>query len=141
VVVAAMADRRVHKPLEIDTGTLRGDLRAAVDDLIGLARSEGTVIMGVGGSMAQHPELAHAIQVQIVDVEQERFKRIVERARVRKETAANVAELAFEVAPAMVFGRVVQTGGPLDTAFVDALVDDVLLPLFTMRARMSKPKK
>ena len=140
VVVAAMADRRVHKPVEIDTGSLRGDLRGAVNDLIGLARSEGTVIMGIGTSMSQHPKLADAIQDQIVAVEQRRFQRIAERARARKEIRGKVAELAFEVAPAMVFGRVLHTGGALDDAFVDALVDDVLLPLFRSSGRRSTPK-
>jgi AcrR family transcriptional regulator len=141
VVVAAMAARRVHWPVEVDTGTLGGDLRAAVNDLIGLARSEGTVIQGIGTSMIQQPGLADAIQEHIVGVELLRFQRIAERARARKEIRGNVAEIAFEVAPAMVFGRVLHTGAALDDAFVDALVHDLLLPLFTASGRGSRPKR
>jgi AcrR family transcriptional regulator len=141
VVVAAMGDRRVHRPVEADTGSLRGDLRAAVNDLIGLARSEGTVILGIGTSMIQQPGLADAIQKHILGVEQLRFQRIAERARARKETRGKVAEIAFEVAPAVVFGRVLHTGAALDDAFVDALVDDVLLPLFKSSGRRNMTKK
>jgi hypothetical protein len=52
-----------------------------------------------------------------------------------------VAEIAFEVAPAVVFGRVLHTGAALDDAFVDALVDDVLLPLFKSSGRRNMTKK
>jgi AcrR family transcriptional regulator len=141
VVVAAMGDRRVHRPVEADTGSLRGDLSAAVNDLIGLARSEGAVILGIGTSMIQHPELANSIQDHILGVEQLRFQRIAERARVRKEIRGTVAEIVFEVAPAMVFGRVLHTGAPLDDAFIDALVDEVLLPLFKSSGRRSPTRK
>jgi hypothetical protein len=112
-----------------------------VNDLIGLAQSEGAVIMGVGATFPSNPELAHAVHDQILPVEQRRFEGIVERARARKETSGHVAELAYEVAPAMIFGRVLHTGAPLDDAFIDAIVDDILLPLFTMPARRSKQKK
>jgi len=135
VVLAAMGDRRVHSPIEADTGSLRGDLKAAVNDLIGLARAEGAVILGIGTSMSQQPGLADAIQKHVLDVELLRFQGIAERARARKEIRGDVAEIVCEVAPSMVFGRVLHTGAPLDDAFVDALIDDVLLPLFKSSGR------
>ncbi len=141
VVVAALAARRVHNPVDADTGSLRGDLCAAVKDLISLARSEGAVIMGVGATFPMQPELAHAVQNQILPIEQVRFERIIERARARQETAGDVAPLAFEVAPAMIFGRFLHTGAPLDDDFIDSLVDDILLPLLTMKGRRAPQKR
>ena len=122
VVVAAMGDRRVHRPVEADTGSLRGDLSAAVNDLIGLARSRGR---GDTGDRHIHDPTSRAggIPSRITSwvLNNSASNGIAERARVRKEIRGTVAEIAFEVAPAMVFGRVLHTGAPLDDAFVDAL--------------------
>ena len=39
-----------------------------------------------------------------------------------------------DVAPSLIYTRVLLAGEPVDAAFVDSLVDDVLLPILTPSA-------
>lgn len=131
LLVTAVRSRSLAVSDDVDTGSLRGDLLNLVHDLIRVTRSDGPLLSATGTAFSDHPALAEAVRHLLLPPERDRLRAIADRARMRGEMNSQISELAYEVAPAMVFGRFLLTGHPLDDAFAAALVDDVLTPLFS----------
>jgi hypothetical protein len=62
---------------------------------------------------------------------------LLDRAVARGELSAGaaVSPLFADVAGSLVFTRVTITGEPVDRAFAEALVDDVLLPILNIHPK------
>jgi AcrR family transcriptional regulator len=130
LVVAAVGRRSNLSRRPPDLGSLRADLQAVAHDLIRLTQTEGAILIAVASaSFFDNPELAAAVRHYLVPTEQALVAGIVTQAQQRGEITSAVPTLAFEIMASMIFGRFLLTGGALDDAFVEQLVDQVLLPV------------
>ena len=114
-----------------DTGSLRGDLRALVDDVRASLRGEDLhLAAGLTRLLRSSDELAGLFREHVVAVERERWRLVLDRAAARGELPgrAAVSPLVADIASALVFSRVMFSGDPIDDAFAEELVDRVLLP-------------
>ncbi len=114
-----------------DTGSLRGDLLAALDHSVeAFTDEDAALIVGLVSAMQHDTELAELIRRQMTEGKEEVFDVIVERAVRRGELrSAASATVANEVTSALFFNRVAMHGDAVDEAFVVHVVDDVVLPL------------
>ncbi|MET1075434.1 MAG: TetR/AcrR family transcriptional regulator [Umezawaea sp.] len=118
-----------------DTGTLRGDLIAAVE---GVARAvtgeDGPSLLGLLGAVRADPVLRALIRAQILDTTGRVAAVICERALARGEdVAAASAPGVLGLAVAQLFLSTLLDDTPPDTATQHRLVDEVVLPLLTPR--------
>lgn len=123
-----------HIP-EPDTGSLAGDLRefllAFATFLSGPA---GKAAQALVGEIPHEPELAEAFRKSFLRSQRDVLRAVLERAAHRGELADNAPKgMAVELAGAALTYRLMLTGDPLDGAFVDKLVDQVLVPLLDHR--------
>jgi AcrR family transcriptional regulator len=114
-----------------DTGSLRGDLLATLgamrETLVG---QDASLVLGLMMAMRRDAALADAVRAHLVDVKGEAFRIVLDRAVARGELAASTTHgMLAEIGSAMLFSRLFLTGGPVDDAFINSLVDEVLLPL------------
>ncbi|MFD0884200.1 TetR/AcrR family transcriptional regulator [Streptosporangium algeriense] len=133
LVKAALDARDTGSATEIpSTGTLRGDLLAALDALCSRADDRYlTMMTGLIHAMRTDAELAETLRSHVAGEDQGPFHTAVERAVVRGEAPAGTSpELARQVAEGQVVRRMI-LGGPLDREFLTDLVDDLLMPLLT----------
>src|SRR4051812_35695334 len=135
VVAAAIMARKAAQSGYPDTGDLRADLVAYVEQSIAQIERNVHLAAGLTCHLRDSPELAEAFREHAVGAERARIHAILSRAAERGELddAAAVTPLFVGVAPSLIHTRVLLTGEPLDASFVDALVDDVLLPILFPR--------
>ncbi|MEU8812954.1 TetR/AcrR family transcriptional regulator [Actinoplanes sp. NPDC048796] len=135
VADAVRVCKAVDKPLP-DTGTLRGDLTAWFCDMATMIGSDqGPILAGLFMALHTEPELAMQLR-QMQESKLPLAESICERAVARGELRPGYdARLIEEIVPAMVFMRRFALGEPLDQAFIDHLVDDIVLPLLTREPR------
>jgi AcrR family transcriptional regulator len=113
------------------TGSLRGDLVAALDQIACSSSDvDAAIIAGVMSAMRCDAELAELVRTQVLDAKKGEFNEIIERAVRRGELPqGGSAELVEEVISALLINRLVIRGLPLDEAFATHVVDDIVLPL------------
>nr|QXL90826.1 TetR family transcriptional regulator [Streptomyces sp.] len=130
LVVAAFASAVEGVATQRDTGSLRGDLLAALDGLLGEMDRLGDVIAGLVGELQRNAELADAMRAGYIDAQRQMVVDIFNRARERGELAAGAdVEMLWQLAPSVISFRVLLAGEPVDRAYVTRLVDEVVLPL------------
>lgn len=130
LVVAAFASAVEGVATQRDTGSLRGDLLAALDGLLGEMDRLGDVIAGLVGELRRNPELADAMRAGYIDAQRQMVVDIFNRARDRGDLAAGAdVEMLWQLAPSIISFRVLLAGEPVDRAYVKRLVDEVVLPL------------
>jgi AcrR family transcriptional regulator len=113
------------------TGSLRGDLLAAMDQICCSATEvDAAIISGVMSAMRSDPELAELVRAQVLDSKKGEFNGIIERAVRRGELPeGGSAALVEEVVSALLINRLVIRGQSIDEEFGTHVVDDVVLPL------------
>jgi AcrR family transcriptional regulator len=113
------------------TGSLREDLLAALEAMrSSLAGQDTALLLGLMTAMRHDQELAAVVREQVLDNKREVFGAAVARAVAQGELPAGAGHtLLAEISSAMLLSRQLVTGEPLDAAFAQELVDDVLLPL------------
>lgn len=131
LVVAALEQHATTSTVVPDTGSLRGDLVAVVDDLRAtLAAQDAAVVLGLLTAMRGEPRLAGIVRHRFVEVKRHAFDAVLGRAAASGELPGSTDRaLLAEVSSALLFSRLFVTGGPLDAGFVEHLVDAVLMPL------------
>ncbi len=140
VVAEAIRRRKSESEFHPDTGSLRGDLRAALRHMCDSVTLDEAVVAGVMSAMRSDPELAELMRTQVLH-NRGSLDTIVDRAIARGELqAGSSAALAYEVAPAVVMQRLLFRGEPMDEAFTDHLVDEIVMPLL-QRAPRSRPPR
>jgi AcrR family transcriptional regulator len=116
-----------------DTGTLRGDLVAWFAGIAeNIAGEEGHVFAGMFVALHTEPELAdqlRALRDSKVPLAEAVLARAVERGELRP--GAN-GSLIDEIVPPLLFMRRFALGEPIDQAYVEHLVDDIILPLLQL---------
>ncbi|MFF7635804.1 TetR/AcrR family transcriptional regulator [Kitasatospora sp. NPDC008050] len=115
-----------------DTGSLRGDLVAVLRMLRAkAAQLPPKAYHELAEAMREDQELAALIEAHLADDDLSPWREPLQRAVARGELPAGFdGDLVHDVAEAMIL-RQLQLGDALDDAFVDRLVDDVLLVLLT----------
>jgi AcrR family transcriptional regulator len=130
LVADAIRERHDERGPVLDTGSLRGDLLALIEAQTGKLLDQVHLACGLVTQLRTSPELAALMQEHVIAAERARYETILARARARGELLrGHVSPLFADIAGSIVFGRVTITGEPVDRAFVEELVDHVLLPI------------
>jgi AcrR family transcriptional regulator len=136
-LVVAAVRRHAASPAAAPAGSgdLRRDLLAVLRAMrASLAGQDAALILGLMAAMRRDAELAAVVRSQVIADKGEAFGAVIAEAVARGELPATTdAGLLAEVGSAMLFARLFLAGEPLDDAFVDHLLDDVLLPLLDRR--------
>jgi AcrR family transcriptional regulator len=131
-LVAATLSHRVAKKGSLpDTGSVRGDLIAAISAFASAeADREVDLIGGLIKAVRQDSELRRLMRENVVSGQFEHALPIVERGKERGEIpdSADHRRLA-EVGSALVYQQTLVYGEAVDEDFVEHAVDEVLLPL------------
>lgn len=134
---------RGPQPVEpADTGSLRGDIIATLRSIHeGIGGEDTALLAGVLRAMRGAPEIADSLRTQVLEEKRNVGRTIVRRAVERGEVGPGADPTLFhEVAPSLMFFRVLVTGEPVDDEFLEHVADDVLVPLLTCSgARASAP--
>ena len=130
-MVDALKARHQDAPALPDTGDLRADLLQGLTNMCSTMQSDELSLMtGLLTASRNDAELARLLREQMVESKADGARawtrRAIERGQLPPEADL---ELLHEVAPAMVFMRMVMTGEPVDEAFIVRIVDSVLLPI------------
>jgi AcrR family transcriptional regulator len=130
LVVDAVKCCRAENHEPPDTGSLRGDLVAWFLDMAStIGGDEGPILAGLFVALNTDPELGAELR-SMRDSKLPYAERLCSRALERGELRPGYrAELIDEIVPAQMFMRAFALGEPLDSAFVEHLVDDIVLPL------------
>ena len=133
LVADAIRERHAERVPMPDTGSLRGDLLALIAAQTGKLLDEVHLACGLVTQLRASEELAAVMREHVIAAERARYETLLGRARERGELAAGrVSPLFADIAGSIVFGRVTITGEPVDRAFVEELVDHVLLPILNI---------
>jgi AcrR family transcriptional regulator len=128
LVVDVLAVRAEESPVP-DTGSLEGDCRAILQDLVQKARTtQSTPIMaGLIGEIGRNPELRDALRANLIAPRRQALNEIFHRAQERGELAG---DLDVGIAADLLFGalyqRLLVTGEPVTPRVADKLCDLVL---------------
>jgi AcrR family transcriptional regulator len=129
IIVDAIRAERADGGGVPDTGSLRGDLIAYIR-----ATTEGFdphVAAGIIMQLQSSPELEALFRDEVVCDEQERFESLLARAAERGEIEGEVTPLFADIPGSIIFTRSLIRREPIDDAFVEELVDRVLLPILS----------
>jgi AcrR family transcriptional regulator len=130
LVVAAFATAVADTPILPDGGSLRDDLLLLLSGLLDELRNLVDVIAGLVGELRRNPELAAAMQDSYINARRRLMLEVFLRARARGELSTDVdVDLLWQLAPAMLFFRVLLAGQPIDEELPRKLVDQVVIPL------------
>ena len=135
VVAAVRRHAGDQVPAVPDTGTLRGDLLAAMAAMrASLAGQDADLLLGLMLATRHDPELANVVRNQVLGSKRQVFGAAVARAVARGEVSVTADHaLLAEIGSAMLLSRLLVTGEPLDDAFTAHLVDKVLLPVLQVK--------
>ena len=131
--LVAEALRRRHDPhgfVPPDTGSLRGDLLAAVENMLEQIEGlDGALICGLATAVRADAQLGQMILADKKAHSEQIAGSIISRAQSRGELPDNVSfDPILKVAPGVALFRQM-TGETLDEEFAEHLVDDVVIPL------------
>ena len=114
-----------------DTGSLRGDLRATWCSQHNANQSLPVSVMsGLMSAMHADEELAAVFRERFLEPRWKEWRKLVERARDRGEIAEGVdLDLVLALMPALCSYFGVVRGCPVDDAFVERVIDQVVLPV------------
>lgn len=130
VVDAVHRAKACGGPLDVDTGSLRGDLQAMACRTGGLIDEVPlSVFAGLMSAMHHDRDLMTAVHERFLGPRIELATRVLERARERGEIGPEVdIWLLSTVLPAMVLYRRLVMGAPIDAQFVTRVIDQIVVP-------------
>ena len=129
LVVAAVKAGPASVGLVVDTGTLRGDLLVLCRHLVETLRSsEGGLVLGLLQAGLQDPELCRLLEESVGPTGAALPSPVLERAVARGELPPTASPFAFEEVTGSVLILRMLNGLPVDQAYLELLVDSVLLP-------------
>jgi AcrR family transcriptional regulator len=133
LVLDAIRSRGVSDSPPPDTGSLRGDLLAALHTIAdGIAGEDIELMAGAVRAMRAAPELAHCVRDSMIEDKRSVARAIVDRAIARGELSPGAdPDLLHHVAPAMILFQLLICAQPADEPYLEHVVDDVLMPLLT----------
>ena len=133
LVRAAFAHRtRGAFAIPPDTGTLRGDLLALAEMIVGVAGEYGRVIAGILAAGERSPRLRELLAKDLYDQRRDQVQGVLRRAATRGEIAQEaISDDLWDVLPAYILFRSLLDERPVPPATLRALIDEVLLPSLT----------
>jgi AcrR family transcriptional regulator len=116
-----------------DTGTLRNDLLTRINQQIRepkLLNAYKAALKGLVHAACTDPLLAGVIRTSFMEAQIQTLQRLLDRAHASGELQNPVAAaLAWEVVQAQFSARTSLEAAPVDAAYVEHVVDDVLMPV------------
>jgi AcrR family transcriptional regulator len=134
LIVDALMCQKGAIPIAPDTGTLRGDLAALIDqsDLEG-GRLDTQVMIGLVSALPHDAELRDVFRTQLIEPHTAVLAVVFDRAVVRGEIRpVENMETIVSILPALVFHRLIVSATVPDRAFFESIVEGVLLPLLEL---------
>jgi AcrR family transcriptional regulator len=133
LVRAAFAHRtRGAFAIPPDTGTLRGDLLALAEMIVGVAGEYGRVIAGILAAGERSPRLRELLANDLYYQRRDQVQGVLRRAATRGEIAQEaISDDLWDVLPAYILFRSLLDERPVPPATLRALIDEVLLPSLT----------
>ncbi len=127
--------------LEVDTGTLRGDLLATFCASGGLTDDHQVAVLGsVITAITRDEEFAAAFRRDVIEPKQVLTRAIFERAQARGEIGPDVdVDVLTPVLPGIVLHRTFVMGEVPTAALVTEVVDQIVLPAARRRADPQQP--
>jgi AcrR family transcriptional regulator len=121
----------------VDTGRLRGDLDLYVRQAVAAAGGvDGSLVVGLLTASPREPQLAAMLFGRLHDEQLPAITELLDRARERNEVNLDVDPSSItELLRGVLIMHILVLGLAGDEPFIHRLVDDVLLPLLTTRAR------
>jgi AcrR family transcriptional regulator len=131
LVLEAVRSRAPESVEPPDTGSLRGDIIATLRVMAGgIGGQDAALMAGVLRAMRSTPELGDCMRTHVLEEKRYIGHTLVARAVARGELPPDAdADVWHEVAPALMFFRILVTDGAVDDAFLTHVADDVLVPL------------
>ncbi|TML62094.1 MAG: TetR/AcrR family transcriptional regulator [Actinobacteria bacterium] len=123
LVIAVLQARAEERPVP-DTGSLRGDCRAILRDVVEASQTTnaGPILPGLVGEIGRNPELAEALRTNLIAPRRAAFVQVLERAAARGELRAGLDhELVIDLLIGPLYHRLLMTGAPVDDRAADAL--------------------
>jgi AcrR family transcriptional regulator len=118
-----------------DTGSLQGDLRQLLHQLVSVVNGPlGAATLSLLSTVPHQPALAQAFRAGPIGVWRAAFDEAWSRAEERGEVRTDAGPLAAETTSALLVQRWLLTGEPVDDAFADQVLDQVVLPLIRATA-------
>jgi AcrR family transcriptional regulator len=136
LIVDALMSQKGAIPEAPDTGTLRGDLAALINQSdLEDGPLDTEVMIGLVSALPHDAELRDVFRSQLIEPHTRTlavvFDRAIERGEIRP--VANM-EMIVSILPALVFHRLLVSATVPDRAFFESIVDGVLLPLLEVGA-------
>jgi AcrR family transcriptional regulator len=131
LIVDALMSQKGAVPVAPDTGSLRGDLSALIDQSdLEEGRLDSQVMIGLVSALPHDAELRDVFRTQLIEPHTATlavvFDRAVERGEIRP---VDDMEMVVSILPALVFHRLLVSATVPDRAFFESIVEGVLLPL------------
>jgi AcrR family transcriptional regulator len=125
-----------------DSGDLRSDLAAVLAVMRDSINSPaGCAVLGIMGELDRDHEFVKTIKERVLAPRKRSILAVLQRAADRGEIPPDaVTPLVAETAPALVLMRVIGEGPPVTAAYIDQILDDVMMPLLGV-ARAPRRKK
>jgi AcrR family transcriptional regulator len=131
LVVDTISDLNRVEAMAPDTGSLEGDLRAIMRQMVAMITGPtGAATLSLLSTIPHQPALAQAFQEGPLAVWRQSFNDIWARAEQRGEIRPGLANSVIaETTSALLVQRWLLTGRPVDEAFADEVLETVVLPL------------
>ncbi|MEV7084979.1 TetR/AcrR family transcriptional regulator [Streptomyces sp. NPDC093085] len=141
LVAAALRGTRRVRLGDIDTGTLEGDLRAAVRAGADRAGRDTALVHAVSHAALHNPELLRALREALMEPEIAAVDAMVERAVTRGELAPGnpAAEFLAVQLLGVLRARPTMEGRYADEAYLTRFLEAVVLPGLGLRTRTPGP--
>lgn len=136
VIDAIERAKKAPSLVDLDTGSLRGDLLASACHQGGLSDPAAvSVLAGIIPALHHDPEFAEAFHERFLKPKLAESRAIYERAKARGEIDADVdLDLLETVLPAMALHRAFVFRQPVGDDVVARIIDEVVIPAATRRS-------
>ena len=135
LVVDTIAELHQIETAAPDTGSLEGDLRQLMHSLVSVVNGPlGAATLSLLSTVPHQPALAEAFRAGPIGAWRTAFDNAWARAEERGEVRAGSGPLAAETTSALLVQRWLLTGEPVDDAFADRVLEQVILPLIGVTA-------
>lgn len=131
LVVDAVTCMKQTGEADVDTGSLRSDLRALFIGYLGaLDEFHIGLMSGLMTALKRNPDLAAAYEKHVVATKLAAIKAIFARAQARGEVdPSHDLDLLASVGPAILIHRLLLSSKPLSRHYLTRVIDEVVLPL------------
>lgn len=124
--ISTLVDREIAIP---DTGTLQGDVHELLAEAVALYSTPraAALMPELVAGMARDSDLADAVRNSFLAARRATLERVLQRAASRRELREDVDHaLCLDLFGAVIFYRLLITGGPLDERLVEDLTTMIL---------------